>query len=121
MPKFFVPFVKDGKDEEVFVALVANLNMPVPPTGERIYSIRFRHSEIEWTATVGEKLEGVAQTKASRKRNAVAELYPAHDTVAIMAILPGLPGAPCVVITDGAAYSRFESAFFADATSITRF
>ena len=32
--------------------------MPVPPSGERVYSITFRHNREEWTATVGRLLTG---------------------------------------------------------------
>ena len=32
--------------------------MPVPPSGERVYSITFRRNREEWTATVGRLLTG---------------------------------------------------------------
>jgi hypothetical protein len=38
--------------------LAAFCSVPVPPQGERVYSITFRHNREEWTATVGRLLTG---------------------------------------------------------------
>jgi hypothetical protein len=107
-PLFFVPGKAADEQEQVFQHLANFAGRPVP--AQRIFSIRFMHDSVEWTATVGEKLRG-KRTIVKRGR----EYVQSHgDEATVMAIFPN---DPYIVVTSripvGPDLSLWENPFMA--------
>jgi len=111
-PCFFVPGFAPDEQEAAYAHMAAHGSRPVPPMGQRIYSLTFRHDGIVWTATVGSSMRGV-RAKLVKK---VWKETPVSGTV-IAAIFPG---PPYVLFHQGR--SVWENPFYAgDIKSVTRF
>lgn len=90
-PKFFVPLVKAGMDEDAYVELAKRAGCPVPPADQRIYSISFQSRGETWTATVGQKLQGTRyETSRVRRQRVERELMLSNPST-VLAIFPGYP------------------------------
>ena len=67
--------------------------MPVPPPGERVYSITFRHNRQEWTATVERLLTGTKTVRWIMWRKPGVRLSSPQLVIAIF------DGNPAMVVT----------------------
>jgi len=122
-PKFFVPAATDEDVEQVYASFAKDSRRPVPPPGERIYSITYVHDGEEWTATVGERLSGKRHTTSRSKGQSIERTQSVSDPAVVLAIFPG---SPFVVVTNhrivGNVGSKWENPFFAgQPTSVTKF
>jgi hypothetical protein len=110
-PVFFLPHRAADLSEESFAQIAKICNRPVPPVGERVYSISFEHDGTLWIATVGEKLKGRKPVPVKHKRT--GEWGPWFDDPALVLCI--FPGKPHVVFTYGGSSSmggHFGNAFF---------
>ena len=90
--RFFIPFAPSGTDEAAFQELAAWCHRPVPAPDERIRSISFRHDGVDWTATVGEQLQGIRETTTRRKGGGVnTKRDMLRDNATVVAIFAGAP------------------------------
>ena len=122
-PQFFVPSAEPDQQERVYGELAALAKRPVPDTGKRVYSITYRHNGEEWTATIGEPLQGVRPEKRNRKGARTEPERALSDPAIVLAIFPGVPH---VVVTNhkiaGNVRSSWENPFLAgEVTKITHF
>lgn len=118
IPMFFVPFVEPEDQEEAYSSLARWCGSSVPPPGERIYSISFRHDGVDWVATVGQRLRGTQLV--TRGRGSKRTERPRHhgDNATIIAIFPGYP----YVVCHDNKRSQWANPFFAGTpTSTTMF
>jgi hypothetical protein len=90
-PRFFMPGISPDRQEDAYAHLAARMNRPVPAMDQRVYSIQFTHGCADWTATVGQPLEGIRRT-AKRGNGAMnPREIPTEDPAVVLAILPGEP------------------------------
>jgi hypothetical protein len=96
-PAFFVPAATSENQEIVYAEFAKMCDASIPPMSKRIYSITFIHDRDEWTATVGEHLQGI-HYKTTRSRGEKIEVtQPLCDPAIVLAIFPG---DPYMVVTD---------------------
>ena len=98
MPKFFIPNQSADDQESVYAQLAESVPVALPAPEKRIYSIRFRHDGIDWTATVGETLAGTSIKTVGRGTSKREVSSPVRDTALVVAIFSGNP---FFVFTDG--------------------
>ena len=91
MPKFFIPNQSIDDQESVYAQLAKSVSVAMPVPGKRIYSIRFKHNGIDWTATVGETLTGKSTKTVGRGMSKREVSSPVSDTALVMAIFSGNP------------------------------
>ena len=73
---FFVPMSSPATEERVYASLAAWCKCPIPPLGQRIYSIVFGSEGEEWSATVGQRLRFVSRgRKWTRRVEGLRELW----------------------------------------------
>lgn len=84
-PTFFIPGFPEDQHEAIYHEMARAGNTAA--TDERVYSIRFSHDGIMWTATVGERLKGT-KTVAKKGRETVQQH---SDDATVLAIFPGNP------------------------------
>ena len=112
--QFFVPGASADEAENVYAALAELCGIPAPRPGERIQSITFPHDSEEWTATVGQRLEGTRTDRRKRGGRTVDVTTRLRSPVTVQAIFPGIP---YQVVTDGpplgSARSAWANPFFA--------
>lgn len=96
-PAFFVPDTDPEHVEERYAGLAKWAQRPVPPLGERVYSITYMHDGEEWTATVGEQLAGVRRKEGTSRGRRIERVTQLADPATVLAILPGTP---YIVVTD---------------------
>jgi hypothetical protein len=89
-PEFFLPPTSFVGQEDSFVYMARGLNRPVPPIGERVYSISFESDGTLWIATVGERLRG-QKAKVIRGKTVGWEDWWFDDTALVLAIFPPVP------------------------------
>jgi hypothetical protein len=106
-PVFFLPGLEQSEDQEAaFADFAEQCGRPVPPLGQRVYSITYTHDGEQWTATVGESLKGIGH-KTARSRGIKKEhTIKLHDRAVVVAIFAG---GPYVVATDGGLISGGRS------------
>lgn len=92
MPRFFVPFAQDGRQEEMYAACAGLAGAAPRPLNERVYSMVWRHDGVRWTATVGETLRGVETVTRGRGSNRRETEVSRSTDDTVMAIFPGTPG-----------------------------
>jgi hypothetical protein len=92
MPEFFVPFVEPQNQEASYQEIAKFIGAAPRPLAERIYSMTWRHDGVVWTATVGEKLRGVATITTGRGRDRREREVPRSSDDTVLAIFPGSPG-----------------------------
>lgn len=119
IPTFFMPGALESRDEAAYETVAKFCSRSPHPMAERIYAIKFDHDGIEWTATVGKRLEG--EKPVRMKSGSVG--IPLSDPATVVAIFGGTP---YVVATSarpiGDARSAWENPFFASRPkSIVRF
>ncbi len=73
--EFFVPGASADEAERVYTAMAELCGVPVPPPGERIQSITFRHDHEDWAATVGRRLRE-SRTDQRRRRGRMVDVPP---------------------------------------------
>lgn len=122
-PIFFVPAATAENVEQVYASFAQMSGRPVPPRGERIYSITYTHNREEWTATVGERLTGKRHIVTRSKRDSIERTQCVSDPALVLAIFAG---SPFVVVTNhriaGNVGSKWENPFFAGQPStVTKF
>ena len=93
--KFFVPpdhanFTRE-QQEASYAEFAAWCGRTVPKQGERIYSITYMHDGTEWTATVGETLQGVRHKIVTSRGVKRPQLSYSSDPATVLAIFPGVP------------------------------
>ena len=96
-PTFFVPNASQEAQEATYAGLAARCNRPVPPAGERIYSISFEHNGEVWQATVGQTLSGTKVKTRKVKGRTISNEHALSDPAMVLAIFPG---SPFVVVTN---------------------
>jgi hypothetical protein len=89
-PEFFLPPTSHEGQEESFAYMANGLRRPVPPIGERVYSISFESDGILWKATVGERLKS-RKPKLVKGKNVGWEDWWLDDTALVLAIFPPVP------------------------------
>lgn len=97
-PTFFLPGAKPGSEEETYAELARVCRASVPEPDKRIYSIEYAHDGVEWTATVGETLQGVERRTVRRKGQRTERTTSHGDSATVRAIFTGIP---YMVVTDG--------------------
>ncbi|MFC1944990.1 hypothetical protein ACFLX5_05915 [Chloroflexota bacterium] len=119
-PQFFIPAAQPNEHEREYARLAGIAGYPVPPLGERIYSITYRHDGEEWVATVGKRLHGKKPEKRDRQGNLKKRHKPLSDPAVVLAIFPGVP---YVVVTnhriDDHVGSRWENPFYVGQPQLT--
>lgn len=115
-PAFFVPNASPEQADSVYAGFARMCGVPVPPIGERVYSITYRHNGEVWTATVGETLKGTKYSSRKVKGKVVERTEALSDPARVLAIFPG---SPFMVATDfrlvPSVMSRWENPFLAGA------
>ena len=96
--EFFVPGVPAEEAEQRYSLLAEQSGLPVPPLGERIQSITFHRDGVDWTATVGDRLEGSEKAEGA--------LLTRSDPATVRAIFAG---DPYMVMTDAEPFGTVES------------
>jgi hypothetical protein len=113
-PAFFVPAATPDNQESVYADFAKMARSSVPPVSSRIYSITYKHDGEEWTATVGENLEGVRYKSSRVKGKKIERELRLSDPAVVLAIFPGNP---YIVITNhrivGNVGSQWENPFMA--------
>jgi hypothetical protein len=121
-PRFFVPAATPDTQESTYSEFARWCGRSVPPPGERVYSIVFKHDGDVWTATVGETLRGVHNSTHKVRGNKVERSKEIGDTARVLAIFPG---DPFMVVTDhriaGNFGSRWENPFLAGKPQTTTY
>ena len=97
-PMFFLPGAKPGSEEETYANLAGVCRADVPDPDKRIYSIEYVHDGVDWTATVGETLQGVERRTVRRKGQRTETTTSHGDSATVRAIFAGIP---YTVVTDG--------------------
>src|SRR5689334_6459866 len=90
-PAFFIPDVPPEEQEARYAEMAAFAGLGPPPMAERVYSMRFRHDGIDWTATVGRPMRGVRGEMKRIRGQRVWKETPVFDATVIAAIFPGHP------------------------------
>jgi hypothetical protein len=91
MPKFFIPNLPAEAYEKLYAELAHLARTAVPEPAKRIFSIRFPHDGVDWTATVGQTLSG-SKTKTMGRGTSKREVtQPTSDSAMVLAIFPGHP------------------------------
>lgn len=91
MPAFFVPMVEPVKQEETYAELAQFIGASAHRPGRRIYSLTWRHDNVEWIATVGETLRGTETKKIGRGRAATYRDVHRGTSDTVLAIYSGVP------------------------------
>ena len=91
MPSFFVPMVDPDKQEAAYKELAEFAGATAQPLGSRIFSMTWSHNGVVWTATVGERLNGLETVKKGRGRDARSYERPRHTSDTVLAIYAGVP------------------------------
>lgn len=106
-PKFFLPMAPgEMSDEEGLSELARFAGCPVPPEGQRVYSITYKHNGEVWTSTVGETSRGTGWKTIGRGRNKREREIPLSDPCIVLAIFPGNP---YTIVTDNGIRKRRAS------------
>lgn len=117
-PAFFIPDIPANEQEARYAELADFGHCPVPPVGERIFSVTFGHDGIEWTATVGRPMRGIKGEMKRVRGQRVWKETPVSDATVIAAIFPGHP----FVIFHTGGRSPWQNPFYAgDINSTIRF
>jgi hypothetical protein len=90
-PTFFLPGSTPENEDEIYAKLAKACDAVVPPSNKRIYSIRFIHDGIDWTATVGEPTTGTSRRTMRRKSGKVEVEHSHSDLAKLRAIFEGSP------------------------------
>lgn len=90
-PVFFIPDVARENQETIYAYFAKKYDLPIPNLSERIYSIVFIHNSEEWTATVGEKLQGIRRKSSQSKGRKIVQTQELVDQAIVLAIFPGKP------------------------------
>ena len=126
-PAFFLPVipgVATPDAEAEYARLAEACGSPVPPIGQRIYSISCVHDGERWTATVGQRLKGTRHKIIRHRKTKTTLEYdiPLDDCAVVVAIFPGVPYR---VVTDSGrtngGRSHWENPFFAGNPGVTYF
>jgi hypothetical protein len=120
VPVFFLPGVTEVDDQEAaFADYAEQYGRPVPPLGQRVYSITYMHNGEQWTATVGESLKGVGYKMVRSRGGKREHTLKLHDCAVVVAIFAA---GPYVVATDGGLISggrsRWENPFYVGDPSV---
>ena len=91
MPRFFIPTQSADAQESVYAQLAKSVSSAPPASGKRIYSIRFRHNGVDWTATVGEILAGTRTKTVGHGISRREVSSPVTDAALVIAIFSGNP------------------------------
>lgn len=113
-PRFFLPASSSETAEADFANLAAFANRVVPTPSRRVYSITYLHNGVEWTATVGEPLQGIRSAINKGRSSDFSGGTIVSDPAVVLAIFPG---DPYLVVTNhgllGNTGSRWENPFMA--------
>jgi hypothetical protein len=90
MPKFFIPNQPIEAHEKLYTELAQLAHAAAEPS-KRIFSIRFRHDGVDWTATVGHALVGSKIKILGRGMNKRKVTQPVSDSAMVLAIFRGNP------------------------------
>lgn len=105
-PKFFIP---NSDDYEKHYSELASFCKSTPqPPGCRIYSISYTSHGQDWTATVGERLNGVEVKTKRRGTQYREDKKRLGDSATVLAIFSGIP---YVVVTDAQPIGNTRSAW----------
>jgi hypothetical protein len=112
-PQFFVPAANDlDHAERLYADFAKWCGVAVPPLRSRVYSITFVHDGEEWTATVGESLQGVKLKRPRLRSLPIQRGALCSDPARVLAIFRGTPW---FVVTDhglaGFVGSKWENPF----------
>ena len=91
VPAFFVPLATPDAQEAAYVRLAEWCKVPAPALARRIYSIVFKHNGEEWTATVGDTLQGVRHSTHKVRGVRTERSQQLSDPATVTAIFPGAP------------------------------
>jgi hypothetical protein len=103
-----MPGASAEQAEHVYAALAELCGVPVPPPGERIQQITFRHDGEDWQATVGRTLRGSRTDRRMRRGRWVDVSTRLSDPATVRAIFAGTP---YKVVTDGRPLGEVISAW----------
>lgn len=127
-PTFFLPAIPGiaAPDAEAEYARLAKAcGSPVPPIGQRIYSVSYVHDGERWTATVGERLKGTRHKIIRHRKTKTKTEYdiPLHDCAVVVAIFPGVPYRVVTdsCLTNGGGPSHWENPFLVGSPGVTYF
>ncbi|HEY1077085.1 MAG TPA: hypothetical protein VGE51_10395 [Fontimonas sp.] len=113
-PRFFLPASSTETAEADFATLAAFAKRAVPTLSQRVYSITYLHNGVEWTATVGEALQGIRSAMTRGGNSEFSGGTTVSDPAVVLAIFPG---DPYLVVTNhdfvGSTGSRWENPFMA--------
>jgi len=88
---FFFFFSTNDDQESVYAEFAKWCNRPVPSLEKRIYSITYYHDGDEWTATVGESLQGLRHRTTRSKGKKIERTQQIGDPAIVLAIFSGEP------------------------------
>jgi hypothetical protein len=88
---FFVPDETPENQEAVYSDFARLCQREVHEPNLRIYSIVFVLHGIEWTATVGKKLQGIQKVSSHSNGRKVERLSTVSDPAIVLAIFQGNP------------------------------
>jgi hypothetical protein len=90
-PAFFVPNATPENQEGLYASFAQRCGCAVPVPGKRIFSIRYVHDGVEWTATVGQELHGVKQVTSRSRGKKMVRTVQTSDPATVLAIFDGVP------------------------------
>jgi hypothetical protein len=108
-PKFFIPDVSEAEQESRYAEYAKICGRQLPEASKRIFSIRYRHIDDEWVATVGDRLTGTRYATNIFRGQWAPQRKALSDSALVQAIFPGAPGVPYVVVTDGGVNANSRS------------
>lgn len=91
MPRFFIPHIDADKQEAAYAELAQMVGTVTANLERRVYSIVWTHDNVEWTATVGEQLRGIATIVQGRGRDKRERRVPRSTDDTVLAIFEGVP------------------------------
>lgn len=106
---FFVPFAAEGDQEARYLKLARRAGASPAGPGRRVRSITFESRGEIWTATVGERLRGIAETSRRVRGQVIERVHHRSDPSIVTAIFEGDPYRVC---HDGASRA-WENPFWA--------